>query len=87
MLTGKYTHATGVTLLFTPFQDSRNETIAEHLSKNSFKTALVGKSHFNEWIWGPRYADDPLDFGFQTFILEALKMNIYSIFIIKGYNL
>ncbi|MDA0195025.1 MAG: sulfatase-like hydrolase/transferase [Bacteroidetes bacterium] len=68
MLTGKYPHATGVTLLFTPFQDSRNETIAEHLSKNSFKTALVGKSHFNEWIWGPLYADTSPDFGFQTII-------------------
>jgi len=48
LITGKYPHATGVTLLRTPFDDERNLTIAEYLrDKYNFKTALIGKSHFN----------------------------------------
>lgn len=46
MLTGKYPHATGVTLLRTSFPDE-NITIAEHLKEYGFKTGLIGKDHFN----------------------------------------
>lgn len=46
MLTGKYPHATGVTLLRTSFPDE-NITIAEHLKTLGFKTGLIGKDHFN----------------------------------------
>lgn len=47
LLTGKYPHATGVTLLRTSFPDEGNVTIPEHLREYGFKTAMVGKTHFN----------------------------------------
>ena len=47
LLTGKYPHATGVTLLRTSFPDEGNETIPEHLKHSGFKTAMFGKTHFN----------------------------------------
>ena len=48
LITGKYPHTTGVTLLRTSFDDEKNITIAEHLRDNyNFRTALIGKSHFN----------------------------------------
>ncbi len=46
LLTGKYPHAAGVTLLRTSFPEEQY-TIAEHLLKNGFKTGYVGKMHFN----------------------------------------
>ncbi|NOY59053.1 MAG: sulfatase-like hydrolase/transferase, partial [Calditrichaeota bacterium] len=45
VLTGKYPHADGVTLLETPFPADQL-TLAEHLKKYGFKTAVVGKTHF-----------------------------------------
>ncbi|NQT24583.1 sulfatase-like hydrolase/transferase [candidate division KSB1 bacterium] len=47
LLTGKYPHATGVTLLTTSFPDESNVTIPEHLKQFGFKTAVIGKTHFN----------------------------------------
>ncbi|MFC2089510.1 sulfatase [Bacteroidota bacterium] len=49
ILTGKYPHATGVTLLRTPFRDEGNTTIAEYLRFAGYVTAAVGKTHFNNW--------------------------------------
>jgi arylsulfatase A-like enzyme len=49
VLTGKYPHATGVTLLQTPFRDDINITLAEHLRKHGFSTAIIGKTHFNNY--------------------------------------
>lgn len=49
ILTGKYPHATGVTLLTTYFQDEGNITLAEILKENNFKTAVIGKTHFNNY--------------------------------------
>ncbi len=46
LLTGKYPHATGVTLLETSFPEEQL-TLAEHLQKFSFKTGIIGKTHFN----------------------------------------
>ncbi|MFC1569534.1 sulfatase [bacterium] len=46
ILTGKYPHATGVTLLRTSFPEEQ-VTIAEHLKQAGFKTAVIGKTHFN----------------------------------------
>ncbi len=46
ILTGKYPHATGVTLLRTSFPDE-HVTIAEHLKQFGYSTGLIGKSHFN----------------------------------------
>ena len=46
ILTGKYPHASGVTLLRTALADSQL-TIAEHLKANGFQTAAIGKMHFN----------------------------------------
>ncbi len=68
MLTGKLPHATGVSLLFTPFNDVNNQTIAEHLKDHEFRTGLIGKSHFNSWIWGDIYEDNLPTFGFDTII-------------------
>lgn len=47
IITGKYPHAAGVTLLTTPFQDEGNVTIAEHLRERGYATGVVGKTHFN----------------------------------------
>jgi len=68
LLTGKYPHATGVSLLFTPFPDEGNITIAEHLTKFDYKTALIGKHHFNNWVWNDLYKDGTPKHGFDTII-------------------
>ncbi len=46
LLTGRYPHASGVTLLQTSFSD-KQETIAEHLKTYGFATGVIGKTHFN----------------------------------------
>lgn len=61
MMTGKYPHATGVSLVFTPFPDSSNVTIAEYLKTFDFQTAIIGKTHFNHHFWWDLYQD-----GFPT---------------------
>ncbi len=68
LLTGKYPHATGVNLLFTPFNDKTNTTLAEHLQQENFATALIGKQHLNTWIWQSLYKDGLPSFGFDTMI-------------------
>ena len=68
LLTGKYPHATEVNLLFTPFNDRTNTTLAEHLRAQDFATALIGKQHFNTWIWQDLYEDGLPSFGFDTLI-------------------
>ncbi len=68
ILTGKYPHATGVNLLFTPFPDEGNTTIAEHLRSLGYKTAMVGKNHFNNWAWSSLYKNGLPDHGFDTLI-------------------
>jgi len=65
MLTGKYPHATGVNLLFTPFNDEQNYTIAEHLRASGFKTGIIGKTHFNDWIYWNYWEEWP-DYGFDS---------------------
>ncbi|MEM6767844.1 MAG: sulfatase-like hydrolase/transferase [Bacteroidota bacterium] len=45
-ITGKYVHATGVSLLRSPLPDSVY-TLAEHLKKSGFQTGIFGKNHFN----------------------------------------
>lgn len=64
-LCGKYPHATGVNMLFTPFPDEGNLTLAEHLRAQGFATAIIGKTHFNNWLWGPLYKEGPPDHGFS----------------------
>lgn len=64
-LCGKYPHATGVNLLFTPFPDEPNVTIAEQLQAAGMHTAIIGKTHFNHWVWGPLYAGGLPDHGFD----------------------
>jgi len=80
LLTGKYPHATGVNLLFTPFPDEGNTTIAEYLREKGYKTALVGKTHFNNWFWSSLYKNGLPDHGFDVMIengeyREWLKQN------------
>jgi arylsulfatase A-like enzyme len=62
IITGKYPHATGVSLLRTPFQDEGNVTIAEHLRERGYATGVVGKTHFNN------YTAPVPDHGFSTTI-------------------
>ncbi|GAB2777665.1 choline-sulfatase [Rhabdobacter roseus] len=45
-LTGKLPHATGVTLLQTPFPEEQT-TLADHLKPLGFTSAVIGKNHFN----------------------------------------
>ncbi|MCF8227058.1 MAG: sulfatase-like hydrolase/transferase [Bacteroidales bacterium] len=62
ILTGKYPHATGVTLLTTSFPDTSNITLAEHLRELGYSTGVVGKTHFNN-------RTDPLpDHGFSSVV-------------------
>jgi len=68
LLTGKLPHATGVNLLFTPFQDEGNITIAEHLKENGYQTGLFGKTHFNNWVWHSLYTNGLPQHGFDTLI-------------------
>ncbi|MEM9885029.1 MAG: sulfatase-like hydrolase/transferase [Bacteroidota bacterium] len=49
LLTGRYPHAVGTTLLHTPLPDS-TYTIAEHLKKAGFATGIFGKTHFNSGL-------------------------------------
>lgn len=64
-LCGKYPHATGVNLLFTPFPDGPNVTLAEQFQAAGVHTAIIGKTHFNHWVWGPLYAGGVPDHGFD----------------------
>lgn len=45
-LTGRYPHATGVTLLATPLREETT-TLAECLGRAGYATAAIGKMHFN----------------------------------------
>ena len=49
LLTGKYPHATGVTLLTTSFPEEQ-VTLADHLKTFGFKSAIIGKNHFNNGL-------------------------------------
>ncbi len=71
LLTGKYPHATGVNLLFTPFPDEKNTTIAEHLKKFNYKTAIIGKTHWNNWLWNSIYANGLPHHGFDVIIEDV----------------
>lgn len=46
MITGKYPHASGVSLLSTPFPEEQI-SIADYLTPLGFRTAIIGKNHFN----------------------------------------
>jgi len=65
LITGRYPHAAGVTLLRTPFPDEQI-TIAEHLKNFGYKTGVVGKTHFN----------NALPHGFD----EMMQMQEYKAF-------
>ncbi len=46
LMTGKYPHAAGVTLLRTSFPEEQ-VTLAEHLGSQGFETGQIGKAHYN----------------------------------------
>ncbi len=46
ILTGLYPHAAGVTLLGTPLKEE-TLTLADHLGAHGYRTASIGKMHFN----------------------------------------
>jgi arylsulfatase A-like enzyme len=56
-LTGLYPHAAGVTLLRTPL-DEEKITIADHLGRYGYTSAIIGKNHFNDWV-------EPSNHGFD----------------------
>src|SRR5690606_32385068 len=49
LLTGKYPHATGVSLLRSSFPEEQ-VTLADHLTPRGFRTAIIGKNHFNNTL-------------------------------------
>ena len=49
LLTGRMPHAVGVTLLHTPLADSVT-TLADHLGARGYRTAAIGKMHFNSGL-------------------------------------
>lgn len=46
LITGRYPHATGVTLLRTAFPEEQ-VTLADHLQEAGYVTGIIGKNHFN----------------------------------------
>lgn len=70
LLTGKYPHASGVNLLFTPFNDDMNLTVAERMQADGIATAMVGKTHWNDWIYWNYWEEWPR-YGFDTVITGA----------------
>lgn len=74
LLTGKYPHSTKSNLLFTPFDDVLNVTIAEILREKGYRTALIGKSHFNDFVWSDIYKEKVPDHGFSLKI-EKVQYN------------
>ncbi|MGB3780165.1 MAG: sulfatase-like hydrolase/transferase [Tunicatimonas sp.] len=60
LLTGRYPHAAGVTLLRTALSDEQ-VTLAEHLKQQGYRTGVVGKTHFNS----------NLSHGFDTLVQRA----------------
>lgn len=46
LLTGRYPHAVGVTLLFSALDES-TLSIADHLGAHGYRSAAIGKMHFN----------------------------------------
>ncbi|MGK7395350.1 MAG: sulfatase family protein [Candidatus Cyclobacteriaceae bacterium M3_2C_046] len=70
ILSGKYPHATGVSLVFTPFPDYGNTTIAEVLQEEGFATAMIGKNHFNNFFWSDLYKGDYPTYGFDTIFFK-----------------
>lgn len=70
LLTGKYPHASGVNLLFTPFNDDMNLTVAEQMQEAGISTAVVGKTHWNDWVYG-EYWDEWPSYGFDSIISIA----------------
>jgi len=67
LLTGKYPHASGVNLLFTPFNDEMNLTVAEQMQSAGIATGMIGKTHWNDWIYWNYWEEWPT-FGFDTVI-------------------
>ena len=80
LLTAKYPHATGVNLLFTPFADDGNVTIAEHLKESGYQTAIIGKTHWNNWVWTSIYQAGMPDHGFD----QIIDRNQYREFLQKN---
>lgn len=76
LLTGKYPHATGVNLLFTPFPDEGNLTLAEHLRNHGYQTGIFGKNHWNNWVWGPLYQGGIPSHGFNE-IVSNIEHRLY----------
>ena len=76
LLTGKYPHSTALNLLFTPFDDEVNVTIAEVLRDLGYQTALFGKTHFNNHIWGEIYNTPLPGHGFNL-LVENGQYNAY----------
>ena len=57
LITGRYPHAAGVTLLRTALS-AEQLTVAEHLKEHGYRTGAVGKTHFNS----------DLSHGFDTLV-------------------
>lgn len=60
LITGRYPHAAGVTLLRTALSDEQ-VTLAEHLKQQGYRTGVVGKTHFNS----------DLSHGFDTLVQRS----------------
>ncbi len=81
MMTGKYPHATGVSMLFTPFPEHGNVTIAQFLKEKGYTTAIVGKTHFSNFVFSELYKEGRLpNYGWDYFIdnkeyQDHLKIN------------
>ena len=70
LLTGKYPHASGVNLLFTPFNDDMNHTVAEHLQAHGIATGMFGKTHWNDWVYWNYWEEWPT-YGFDTVVTSG----------------
>lgn len=90
-LSGKMPHATGVTLLSTALSDTVY-TIPEHLRKMGFKTAAIGKTHFQSDIdHGFDYVirqDDPLPLAaaYKEFLKDVNETLPENLKVRKNYR-
>ncbi|MBD3353893.1 MAG: sulfatase-like hydrolase/transferase [Candidatus Lokiarchaeota archaeon] len=86
ILTGKYSHTTGITTLATKM-DNRTENFAKIMQKNGYQTAMIGK-----WHLGFRKRNHPSGFDYwnvlpdQGFYKNPIMIEMGRWLLVRGYT-